>query len=307
MTIARARQVSLGHTTYYHCTSRCVRRAFLCGRDRFTGRNFSHRRTWIENRLAKLAAVFAIELLAYAIMSNHYHVVVRIVEDRAKEWTDDEVVERWGKLFQLPEEFDRDECVPKWRNRLWSISWYMRCINEPLARWANREDDCTGRFWEGRFKSQALLDDLALLKCMTYVDLNPIRAGTSETLADSVYTSVSARIAGRDAHLVPFCDSHAHSAQPIILSSQQYIALVDWTGQSIRTNKRGVMRRSVPAIVEQFGGDARRWSREIARYGKWYYRAVGACSALEQYRKHLGVRWLKGAAKVRLETARMRC
>jgi hypothetical protein len=251
--------------------------------------------------------VFAIELLAYAVMSNHYHVVVRIAEGRAKHWSDDEVIERWGKLFRLPEEIDRNESVPKWRERLCSISWYMRCINEPLARRANREDDCTGRFWEGRFKSQALLDDMALLKCMAYVDLNPIRAGAAATLAASDHTSIMARITGRDAHLLPLSDAQAQSGRPIMPSSREYLALLDWTGRSIRSDKRGFIPPNVPPILRQVGGDATRWPQEIDHYGKWYFRAVGACGALEQYRKHLGVRWLKGITRVRSTVVHVTC
>ena len=61
---------------------------FLCGDDSFTGKNFNQRRGWIESRILELAGVFAIEIAAYAVMINHYHIVVRIDGERAKKWTD---------------------------------------------------------------------------------------------------------------------------------------------------------------------------------------------------------------------------
>ncbi len=96
MTRARYTQVSLDSTSYYHCICRCVRRAFLCGQD------YEHRRQWVVDRLAVLAKVFAIDLCAYAVMSNHYHVVLRINRNKALSWTDEEVAERWMKLFSGP-------------------------------------------------------------------------------------------------------------------------------------------------------------------------------------------------------------
>ncbi len=83
----RKAQVSLDITPYYHCSSRCVRRAFLCGEDPVSGKSFEHRRQLIENKLLSLTQVFAIDLCAYAIMSNHYHAVLLVDKDRADNWT----------------------------------------------------------------------------------------------------------------------------------------------------------------------------------------------------------------------------
>jgi REP element-mobilizing transposase RayT len=182
-----------------------VRRAFLCGDNSQSGKSFEHRRQWIEERLPEVAGVFAIDVAAYAVMSNHYHVVLHIDSETAESWTDDEVAERWHRLFHgslLSQRYVRSENltdaeqkavarqITEWRERLLSISWFMRCVNEPVAREANLEDNVSGHFWEGRFKSQALLDEKALAACLAYVDLNPIRAGMARTPESSDYTSI---------------------------------------------------------------------------------------------------------------------
>jgi len=183
--------VSLEATPYYHCVSRCVRCAFLCGEDAHSRKSYEHRRQWIRDRIGELEAVFAVDVCAYAVMSNHYYVVLHVDRAQAQAWNATEVISRWQQLFPghtLAEQFvegrplsrpDRQlvaALVDEWRNRLMDISWHMRCLNEFIARQADQEDQFTGRFWEGRFKSQALLDEKALAARLAYVDLNPVRA-----------------------------------------------------------------------------------------------------------------------------------
>ena len=185
-----------------------MRRAWLWGYDEYAGKDYSHRKAWVLERLRELSSVFAIDICAYAVMSNHYHLVLHVDAARARQWTREEVVARWSRLFKRPvliERWQQSECdeavraaveeiIADWRGRLFDISWYMRCLNESLARLANAEDECTGRFWEGRFKSQALLDEAGLLTAMAYVDLNPIRAGIAARPENSDFTSIQDRI-----------------------------------------------------------------------------------------------------------------
>jgi hypothetical protein len=130
--------------------------------DALTGKSYEHRRGWLENKLLSLPSIFSIEIAAYAIMSNHYHVVLYIDAQRARSWSDYEVAERWHKLFRGSpvsvkflqrkplsegEKIILDLLIAKWRDRLQDISWFMRVLNEAVAREANREDQCSGRFY----------------------------------------------------------------------------------------------------------------------------------------------------------------
>lgn len=300
MPLARSVQVDSSATPYYHCVSRCVRRAFLCGRDAVTGYNFEHRRTWLEQRLQTLAGIFAIDLCAYAVMSNHYHVVLHLSADKLAAWDETEIIARWQRLHRLPEGFAsmdaalRVPLVATWRERLGSLSWFMKCVNEPLARQANREDGCKGRFWEGRFRSQALLDEEAVIKCMAYVDLNPVRAGIALTPEASAHTSVQARIEKRDQALAPMAEQEAERYM-LPMALPDYLRLVDYTGRALRRGKRGRSDAALRPILERLGqGSSADWLEEMAHLSRRYCRAIGSALSLREYRDFLGQRRLNG-------------
>jgi len=254
----RAQQVSLEATADYHCISRCVRRAFLCGQDPLTGNSFDHRKQWLVERMKELAAIFAIDICSYGLMSNHFHVILHIERPRALAWTDAQVAARYAQVF--PHTVKAARTLPEpawarrvgcWRQRLWDLSWFMRCLNESIARRANREDHCTGRFWEGRFRSQALLDAGALLTCMTYVDLNPIRAGQATTLEESEFTSIQERLlaaaradGGAPSGLVPFVDQAVQGGAPLPLSFTAYVEVLRMKKDTHSTNTVTLATRS---------------------------------------------------------------
>ncbi|WP_317929920.1 transposase [Halioxenophilus sp. WMMB6] len=290
---ARYRQMSLDVTPYYHCTSRCVRRAFLCGVDGFTGKSYEHRRQWVEDRILLLAEAFAIDVCAYAVMSNHLHLVLHVNKALAESLTPLQVVERWHRLYKgtlltqrflsgegmsMAEQDAVDIKIALWRKQLMDISWFMRALNEPIARQANAEDQCTGKFWEARYTSQALLDETALLACMAYVDLNPIRAMLAETPETSDHTSIKLRLGILQAHgqhppqLAPFVGGQRQDHNTgLAFELKDYLELVDWTGRAVRTDKRGAINQSLPPILERLQIPAHRWlklSTLFKRQGK---------------------------------------
>lgn len=303
----RNRQVSLKDTPYYHCISRCVRRAFLCGKDSHTGFDFEHRRQWIVDRIKLLCSVFAVDLCAYAIMSNHYHVVVRIDAGQVKQWSDIEVARRWMQIFSGPLLMHRylgnadltelelenvADLISTWRHRLADLSWFMRCLNEPIARMANSEDHCTGRFWEGRFKSQALLDARAVLACMAYVDLNPIRAAMAKTPESSDYTSIQERILRPEGScLRPFAE---HGDDGIPFNLKDYLELVDWGGREIKHQKRGHIPTHTPPILTRLRMDASPVLNYLGKADQPAFTALGSVSMLREFAHSLGQCFVKG-------------
>ncbi|WP_025822655.1 transposase [Shewanella marina] len=316
MAIPRERLVSLEDTSYYHCVSRCVRKAYLCGVDSYTGQSYEHRRDWIEERLLRLAQVFSIDICAYAVMSNHLHVVLKVDVERAQSWSDEEVIVQWQRLFKgtlLTQKLLKgdnietyeletlNKTITEYRKRLIDISWFMRSLNEPIARKANKEDKCTGRFWEGRFKSQALLDEAAVLACMAYVDLNPIRAQIAKTPEASDYTSVKRRIKAamkgeQPSELLPFIgNEHANMHNGLMFSVQDYLQLVDDTGRQLRDGKLGAIAASTLAILSRLNIPLENWLKITSEFHELFKGAVGTLQELTQYCEHLEKRRRHGA------------
>lgn len=321
----RKSQIAVEATPYYHCVSRCVRRAFLCGEDRFTGRSYEHRRALIESELLRLGQVFYLDVVAYAVMSNHYHVVLFIDTQAQKAADAKDIVNRWHQLHKgnpvsvkfaegeplEPHEIEQlNLYIDKWREQLASISWYMRVLNEKVARVANIEDDVTGRFWEGRFKCQALLDEKALLSCMAYVDLNPVRSAMAATPEESDHTSIKRRVQNwkdgstRSKHqkkttvdnesfqpdkLHPFAGNLREDMRKgIVFNLVDYLQLVDWTGRQIRDDKRGTIDSSVEPILKRLSISVEHWVYLCTHFESQFKGLVGSVHSLKSACEHLG-------------------
>jgi len=313
MPLARKYQISITDTPYYHVVSRCVRRTFLCGKDHKTGEDYEHRRQWIVDRIRLLSSLFSIDILSYAVMSNHYHIVVKLCPEAAGTWSMDEVIHRWLSLFRGPRLAQRYsqgeplsaeemrllvETSEQWRARLTDLSWFMRLLNEPIARQANKEDQCTGHFWESRFKSDPLLTEEALLTCMAYVDLNPIRAAMAQTPEASDYTSIQERISPKanldsmlenedsiDTYhmqrftlkpLAPFDGNITENPQlGIPFSFKDYLILVDTTGRIQRHGKRGFIPATFEPILARLQISQDTWLNNTRKFEEVFQRTFG--------------------------------
>lgn len=252
----RAEQFDPKEICIVHLVQRCVRRAYLAGQDAVTGKDYGFRREWIRCRMERLASVFGVDILTYAILSNHMHLVVRTRPDVVRAWTDDEVALRWLRIFpgkrfdeQLAEPTTLDvralagdmERIAVLRTRLSDPSWFMRALSEPIARLANRQDECTGSFWEGRFKAQTITDEAGLLACSMYVDLNPIRAAMSESPEQALHTSAYDRIA-------------ALQGKTILSAAAELVAMEpEEKGKIIRTSTQETLRKRKAEIKKKRG------------------------------------------------------
>ncbi len=321
MTQPRRTLVSVEDTPYYHCVGRCVRRAFLCGFDQLSKRSFEHRRGWMQDRLALLVETFAIDLCAYTLMSNHYHLVVRLSPERIAAWSDREVIERWTQVYRGSgaalrylnseplsdgDKAEVDRHVAVWRERLGDLSWFMRALNEFIARKANCEDECTGHFWEARFKSQALLDEAAVLTAMAYVDLNPVRSKTAKSIGDSAFTSGQGRLRAAQSggidyttrpgpRLMPFAEvERQHQLDFLPFKLMDYLVLLDATGRAIVAGKRGFIADDQPKLLRSLNIDSNHWFDTVMNLQRRYELAMGSPEKMLQLAKHWGRRWLCG-------------
>lgn len=330
MTLPRNRYVQEGKKGIYHCYCRCVRQAYLYGYDTETGHNYSHRKEWIVERLRQLAGIFAIEVFSYSVMENHYHTILRTRPDVVDNWTDHEVATRWlelyprysclGKAKKLPIE-ERIQFLANWperiatlRKRLSSLSWFMGKLNEYIARAANKEDGVKGRFWESRFKCQALLDEAAIAACMVYVALNPIRAGQAATPEESDFTSIQERIrewqkgkTAENTNREDFLGDASYSAGwlcPISPNSQQhgilpmtleeYFDLVDKSGRLIRSDKRGAIDDDLEPILQRIRANPETWAETVSTFGTTFSLVAGLMSNIRNFAEELGKKWFAG-------------
>jgi REP element-mobilizing transposase RayT len=326
--LAREELFSPDEIACVHVMNRAVRRCFLMGDDPLSGKNFDHRKVWLEKKIELQAANFGIDVLGIAILSNHFHLVLRSRPDVVKTWDDAEVARRWfmlcpqrknedgsakeptsAEIHSIANDPDRLQQI---RRRLSDISWWMRLLCQHIGQRANRETGESGHFWESRFRSVRLLDESALLACVAYVDLNPIRAKLAETIENSDFTSAQKRLEALllkskpsvdsspriesssselpDRSLAPVqCDERNDALGPspsrsdfrcsdkgfLNMTAAEYLGFLDWTARSITSGKPGSTPQNAPPILERVGLPTSAWLGLVKNFGKLFHNVAG--------------------------------
>jgi hypothetical protein len=269
------------------------------------------RKDWIDRRLKELDQIFAISVGGFSLMDNHLHFLLRIDTEQSEQWSALEVARRWTTLFpprgvdrkplKVTDEFlklktDNLVWVEETRKRLSSLGWFMKCLKEPLARMANKQDGCRGTFFEGRYKSIAILDEESLLSVCAYIDLNPVAAGMVELPEDSPHTSIKERVehakaegriadvseirngsvaatavsdgVERDLWLVPIEDRRKagefRKGMREGFTFGQYLILLDYTSRLVRDGKANVSAE-VDSIFTRIGSTSESWTARLLK------------------------------------------
>lgn len=339
---ARSKLLGGQRQAVFHCWTRCVRRAFLCGRDPLTGKDFSYRRDWILRREEQLAGLFAIDIEFRSEMSNHLHLVLRTLPRVARRWSALEVARRWltvtklAKCFSdaLPvpdpkrvEELAKDKKkIEKLRRRLCSVSWFMGILCENVARRANAEDKCTGRFWESRFKCRECASESALLLVGVYVDLNPHQAGETDNPLTARYTSIYQRLqaqgmrknaAGRpDAWLAELTvpperksdttlgdrsrtGRRASDLGVLPISLADYVQLLQWTAEQLKSGQRSTIPKDLAKILDHLAVKEDAWLESLVHYERAFGHAVGSAASVAAVAERMELHHMKGASACR--------
>lgn len=330
---ARSKLIDPAESQVIHCVQHCVRRATLLGDNPITGKDCCHRKEWVRERLQLLASVFGIDCLTYAVQSDGFHLVLRSRPDVVKSWKDEEVARRWLQLFRKncgendasaePTEKEIKKLTRSkkglaiLRERLGNISWWMRCLSENIARRANKEDECRGRFWDGRFKAQLLLDDEAILACAAYVDVAPVRAAFADPTEEKTLSGCDDRL--RDSRqskrrhaksrsrkrsrrkqrgnwlggfqLAPRPEAPIRKELPP-KALTAYQKLITWTRARVRDKTSGRVPIEVKKILSSLSLEADQWIELISRFDDIFGRAVGTADSLRREAANRDQDWM---------------
>ena len=309
MATPRSLLVDPENALHYHIVSRCVRGSWLCGWDPVNGKDYSYRKDNLEARLFRLVNCFAVELHGFAIMSNHFHLVVHYDPLASLRWSDTEVAERWVEATTSESEDDnlearrasvealcaQPEQITRLRHRLGSMSAFMQQLKQPIARQANLEDGVSGHFFEQRFYSGALLSEQALLAAMAYVDLNPVRAQIARDIEQCEHTSIARRLTENSRHrlealLQPLASGLASREDDVKPEGQVSITLaqyIDALRAIIELEQRTKATSSTPIRRR-----IERWAKQVATLRK-RQRAFGFKAELESWLGRHGMRPLE--------------
>jgi hypothetical protein len=261
-------------------------------------------------------------------LSPEWCLILRNRPDVVAQWEDAEVARRWlmicpparckGKAAPPTEAEIQSICrcpikLAEIRRRLGDISWWVRLLNQRVAQRANREEEESGRFWQDRYRAIRLLDEEALISCMAYVDLNPLRAGMTDRIENSEHTSIKRRIEcshpkprqtaneSRDACLarltldetnapigpaVSESGSRCSDKGVLPMSLNDYLELLDWTARQVIPGKRGATPPNMPPVLRRLGIGLESWAELVEGFDKTFHLVAGRCDQIEAVRGH---------------------